>query len=146
MTSLEEQFSNEEIDAIICQLPTNKSPGPDGFCNEFFKKTWSLIKQDFYDHCSAFYNENVCLQSINGSYITLIPKKDRAARISKYRPISLLNSSVKIITELHANRLQKVIMKLIHKNQYGFIRQERSKIVLLGLWNTFTSATNQRKR
>jgi hypothetical protein len=45
------------------------------------------------------------IQSINGSLITLIPKKDDALKVSDYRPISLLNTSVKIITKLLANRL-----------------------------------------
>ena len=34
-----------------------------------------------------------------------------------FRPISLLNCTLKIIT----NRLQKVILKLLHRNQYGFL-------------------------
>jgi hypothetical protein len=54
--------------------------------------------------------------------ITLIPKKDDAQRISDYRPISLLSTSVKIITKLLANRLQTVLSSLFHKNQYGFIK------------------------
>jgi len=41
---------------------------------------------------------------------------------SDYRPISLLNCCVKIITKLLAERLQKVILKIIHKYQYGFIK------------------------
>ena len=35
---------------------------------------------------------------------------------------SLLNSSMKIITKLLADRLQAVIMQLVHKNHYGFIK------------------------
>ena len=62
------------------------------------------------------------MQSINGSYITLIPKCDGATKISEFRPISLLNTSMKIITKLLANRLHSVIQTLIHKNQYGFIQ------------------------
>jgi hypothetical protein len=38
---------------------------------------------------------------------------------------------LKIITKLLANRLQKIILKLVHKNQYGFLK-ERSIQVCLG--------------
>ena len=43
-------------------------------------------------------------------------------RASEFRAISLLNTSMKIITKLLANRLQKVIHSIIHKNHYGFIQ------------------------
>jgi retron-type reverse transcriptase len=56
------------------------------------------------------------------SHITLLPKVDGPRSVSEYRPISLLNTSIKIITKLLANRLQRVILDLIHKNQYGFIK------------------------
>ena len=81
-----------------------------------------MIKQDFYNLYTAFYNGQICLQSINGSHITLVPKIDGPTRISEFRPISLLNSSVKILTKLLANRLQPFITKLVHLNQYGFIK------------------------
>jgi hypothetical protein len=122
LSSLELPFSTIDIDEIIKALPTDKSPGPDGFSNEFIKKCWSIIKHDFYSLCDAFHSSEVCLRSINSSYITLIPKVDGPTRVSDFRPISLLNSSVKIITKLLANRLQPHITSLVHKNQYGFIR------------------------
>lgn len=70
-----------------------------------------------------FYQGNVNLQSINNSYITLIPKKDNHVMPSDFRPVSLLNCSIKIITKLLANRLQKIILKLVHINQYGFLKE-----------------------
>ena len=41
---------------------------------------------------------------------------------SDYRPTSLMNCCVKMITKLLAEKLQKVILKIIHKYQYGFIK------------------------
>ena len=39
-----------------------------------------------------------------------------------FRPISLTNTCLKLLTKLLANRLQKVILQCIHKNQYGFLK------------------------
>jgi retron-type reverse transcriptase len=63
------------------------------------------------------------MQNINTSHIVLVPKKDNPTRVGDFRPISLLNSSVKLLTKILANRLQKIILKIIHKNQYGFIKE-----------------------
>jgi hypothetical protein len=122
LSDLERPFSKEEIDKVVADLPNNKSPGPDGFNGEFMKKCWPLIAQDFYKLCEDFFEGNVCLRSINSSYITLVPKTDSPSSVGDFRPISLLNSSLKLLTKLLAERLQKVIMRLIHKNQYGFIK------------------------
>jgi hypothetical protein len=63
----------------------------------------------------------VCKVLMN--HISLVSqKKYGPRRVSDYRPISLLNISIKIITKLLANRLHVVIVQLIHKNQYGFIQ------------------------
>jgi hypothetical protein len=122
LAALEAPFSKEEIDSIIANLPNNKSPGHDDFNGEFLKKCWPIIAEDFYKLCDAFYEGNLCLQSINSSFITLIPKIDNPSKVGDYRPISLLNSSIKLLTKILAERLQRVIMRLIHKNQYGFIK------------------------
>jgi hypothetical protein len=59
------------------------------------------------------------MQSINGSYITLLSKKNSPITLNDYKPILLLNSSVKLLTKLLANRLHGVIELT---NQYGFIK------------------------
>jgi hypothetical protein len=98
-------FSHAKIDTVVRNLPTDKAPGPDGFNTDFLKKCWPIVCEDFYSLCDAFHSENICLQTINGSYITLIPKKDDALKVSDYRPISLFNTFVKLITKVLANRL-----------------------------------------
>lgn len=42
--------------------------------------------------------------------------------MNDYRPISLLTSALKLLTKLVANRLQSVILSVVHANQYGFIK------------------------
>jgi hypothetical protein len=47
------------------------------------------------------------MQSINGSHIVLLPKKNAPVSVVDYHPISLSNTSVKLLTKLMSNRLQK---------------------------------------
>jgi hypothetical protein len=82
----------------------------------FTKKCWPIIKGDFYSLCNAFHENNLCLRSINSSHITLVPKVESPLNISDYGPISLLNSFIKLLTKILANRLQPIITKLVHKN------------------------------
>jgi len=61
-----------------------------------------------------FCTNNVDISSINSSGIALIPKKDNLEKVDDFRPISLLNYSLKCITKLLSIRLQKVILELVH--------------------------------
>jgi retron-type reverse transcriptase len=123
MKALEEPFSQKEIEDVVKDLPNEKSPGPNGFNNEFIKNCWHIIGKDVTDLIHDFYEEKVSLESINSSFITLVPMVENPTSPSDFRPISLLNSVIKIITKLLANRLQKIILKLVHKNQYGFLKK-----------------------
>jgi hypothetical protein len=88
----------------------------------FLKNCWHLIKEDFYRLAHDFHDGKIGLQNINGSYITLIPKKGVPKSVNDYRPISLTSVCLKFLTKLAANRLQNNIRRCIQKNQYGVIR------------------------
>jgi hypothetical protein len=98
------------------------APSPDGFNGAFFNKCWDIIKVDILRLCADFAQGNLTLYSINNCLITLIPKKDNPETVNDCRPISFLNYSLKFLTKLLANRLQLVILKVVHENQYGFIK------------------------
>lgn len=80
------------------------------------------MKTDFGRLLNDFCRHNTDLTSTNASVIALIPNKDNPERVDDFRPISLLNYSLKCITKILSARLQGVILKLIHQNQYGFIK------------------------
>jgi hypothetical protein len=88
------------------------------------KKRWRVISNDYYELCNDFYDHNIWTRSINVSHIVPIPKTDNPNSVNEFRPISLLNSSIKLITEILANRLQLVIVNIVHQNQYGFIKNK----------------------
>jgi hypothetical protein len=107
-------FTHEEIDKVVSDMPTDKAPGPDGFTGLFIKVCWPIIKYDFYKLCQEFWEGRVNLQSINDAFITLIPKVHSPEGSNDYHPISLLNSCLKLLTKLLANRLQKQILSMVH--------------------------------
>ena len=54
--------------------------------------------------------------------ITIIHKEDAdVEEISNYRPIYLLNIDYKIFATILATRLKRVLVKVIHQDQAGFL-------------------------
>lgn len=70
----------------------------------------------------TFHSGTVDLDSINRSYMVLIPKKPGAVDVSAFRPICLQNCSLKILCKILTMRLQHEIPRLIDLNQTGFIK------------------------
>jgi len=102
---LSDPITREEIDKAVAQMPQDKSPGPDGFNGLFFKKCWHIIKEDVYDLCNEFFSGQLDLKAINNSFITLVPKCNNPTTVNDFRPISLLNSILKLLTKIMADRL-----------------------------------------
>ena len=110
------------MDDVIKHMPTDRAPGLDGFTSLFMKRCWSVLKQDFMNLVTEFYDGKCNLECLNTSLIALIPKKLSPELVGDFRPISLTNTCLKFLTKLLANQLQKVILQCIHRNQYGFLK------------------------
>lgn len=90
LTELEAPFTKEEIDGVIKDLPSDKAPGPDRFNGAFIKACWNIIAEDFYELINDFYLGKINLQPINGSFISLIPKKDNPQHLETSGPFLFL--------------------------------------------------------
>jgi hypothetical protein len=121
LSCLSRPFTIEEIHRALKLIPRDKSPGPDGVGSGFYRDFWDTTKVDILNIFHQFYNEDLQLERHNRSYIILIRKKEDSCRPDAYRPISLLNCPVKLVTKVLALRLQDQIQNLIDDDQTGFV-------------------------
>ncbi|GJR02100.1 RNA-directed DNA polymerase, eukaryota [Tanacetum coccineum] len=111
----------EEIKEAVWDCGSSKAPGPDGFSFAFVKKYWDIIQKDLYDFINSFFASSELPYGANSSFFTLIPKVNNPTLITDFRPISLIGIHYKIIAKILANRLSKVIDKIVSKEQSTFI-------------------------
>ena len=120
--TLKRPTTSMEIKTLIRNLPTNKSPGPDGFTAEFYRKFREELTPILLKLFQKIAEEGKLPSSFYEATITLIPKLDKdVTQKEDYRPVSLINIGAKILNKILANRIQQHIKKIIHHDQVSFI-------------------------
>eukprot|EP00253_Pinus_taeda_P033441 PITA_33441 len=130
---LNREIDEEEIKRTIWTLQPDKAPGLDGFPICFYREFWHLIKKDLTKILRGVQRRRKMGGFTSSTFLALIPKENRPTSFSRFRPISLCNSSYKIFTKILAIRLKPLLPTLISENQGGFIsnRQIHDSIILV---------------
>ena len=82
---------------------------------------WHIVGTNVSDHVLDCINFGKFLQSINFTHITLIPKKKNPELMSHFRPINLCNVIFKLVSKVMANRLKRILGKIIFDYQSAFV-------------------------
>ncbi|GJY69739.1 hypothetical protein Tco_0472721 [Tanacetum coccineum] len=66
---LESPISNEDIRTAVWGCGVDKSPGPDGFTFEFFRKYWTVVGPDFCIAVKWFFDHGDFAIGCNSSFV-----------------------------------------------------------------------------
>jgi hypothetical protein len=114
-------FTKDEVVDVINQMHPLKAPGPDGLPALFFQKFWNIIAEDVLSYVLGILNNGIPPDDINQTFLALIPKNKQPSIPKDFRPISLCNVIMKIVTKVIANRIKPILPEIIDEEQSTFV-------------------------
>ena len=108
-----------EVRDALKQVGLNKSPGLDSLPYEVYLTLSHMFVPILTDIFNHWFAQGAIPGSVTKDVITLLKKGGKHVRgeLDNYRPITLLNTELKILARVLANRLQIVISDLIGPEQ-----------------------------
>lgn len=106
----------EELSLAVSQMANSK----DGLPIEVYKRYSETFLPSLLETLNDSFKNDCLPDSMGEAVVVVLPKPGKDPQ-QPYRPISLLNSDVKLLAQVLASRLVKVISRLVYVAQSGFI-------------------------
>ncbi len=120
-------ITEQEVRDAVLPLKVGKSPGLDGFPVEYYKRFINTLAPILTNVYTEAFSSGKLPDTFSEALISLINKKNKdPTDPGSFCPISLINVDSKIITQILATRLERVMAHLIHTGQVGFVRGRAS--------------------
>lgn len=122
---LKAEFTTEEVLDGLKSCNGNKALGPNGFNLKFLKVFWYLLKDDIMCIFKELYYSGKFVESLNSTFITLIPKRNEANEFKDFRPISLVGCVYKLIAKVLGRRLFRCWERLLGNVNMLLLKEDR---------------------
>lgn len=143
-----EHTNISEIKFIISSLEICAAPGFDDIQIEFLKQNSRLFSQFFTTSINNSFDSQTFPDSLKIAKIKPIFKSGSKLEISNYRPISVLPAMSKIYEIIIRDRLENFVLenKILHPNQFGFIRKSSTTSACASLINKIVLSLDKSKK
>ncbi|GAU42583.1 hypothetical protein TSUD_302990 [Trifolium subterraneum] len=113
--------SMDEVKSALFSMDSFKAPGPDGFQPIFFKKFWHIVAPDVFKLISTAFISGTIAPKLAETLIVPIPKINDPTTLKDFRPISLCNVLLKVISKIIVRRIRPYMNSLVSPFQSSFI-------------------------
>ena len=145
--SLELPFREDGVFIALNEMDGDITPGSDGFFLAFWQDSWHFVKDEIMEMFREFHANETSIRSLNATFLVLIPKKGDAEDLMDFRPISLLGSLYKILAKVLANRLKKVVGKVLSlRPKMPLWKGDKSQMLLLLQMSSLIIGKNKGRR
>ena len=129
-------FSMDELKNCVKCLPYNRSPGLDGLTNEFYKKVFHVIADDYLSVQNSYTDRGSISPGMRRGVTRLAPKVTDTPRVDQLRPITMLEVDYAVKSRLMTARVTQHTDTIITSGQ---LCSRKKKNILSGVHNILST-------
>ena len=118
---LNHEYIADEVLQAFYQMAPLTTPVTNGMSPIFYKSFYHIVGGDVRAVVLVALNLGIIPNSINTTFISLIPKIQNSKKVSDFRPISLCNVFYKLIAKVLVNCMKLFLPYVVFDSQSAFL-------------------------